>query len=43
MEGHLKGLVDLVDLPDLGDKRSVDTSDFIDIMKELHEKVKQKI
>jgi hypothetical protein len=38
-----KGVVDLVDLPDLGDKRSVDASDFADIMQELHEQVKLKL
>jgi hypothetical protein len=38
-----KGVVDLVDLPYLGDKRSVDASDFADSMQELHEQVKQKL
>jgi hypothetical protein len=38
-----KGVVDLVDLLDLGDKRSVDASDFADSMQELHEQVKQKL
>jgi hypothetical protein len=38
-----KGVVYLVDLPDLGDKRSVDASDFENIMWALHEQVKQKI
>jgi hypothetical protein len=38
-----KGVVYLVDLHDLGDKRSANASDFADIMHELHEKVKQKL
>jgi len=38
-----KGVVDLVDLLDLEDKRSIDANDFVDIMKELHEQVKQKL
>ena len=38
-----KGVVYLVDLHDTRDKRSVNASDFADIMHELHEKVKQKL
>jgi hypothetical protein len=32
-----KGVVDLVALLDLGDKRNVDASDFADSMQDLHE------
>jgi hypothetical protein len=41
--GSPKGVVDLVDLPDLGDKRSDDASDFAYNMQELHEQVKHKL
>jgi hypothetical protein len=36
-------VVDLVDLRDLGYKRSINASDFADSMQEFHEKVKKKL
>ena len=38
-----KGLVDLVALPYLEGKKSVDANDFVDIMHELQEQVKKKL
>jgi hypothetical protein len=34
-----KGVVDLVKFPDLEDKRSVDANEFVENIKEIHEKV----
>jgi hypothetical protein len=38
-----KGVVDLVKLPNLEDRRSVDASDFTEGIQEIHEQVKQKL
>jgi hypothetical protein len=38
-----KGVVDLVALPELKGKKSVDANDFVDSMDELQEHVKKKL
>jgi hypothetical protein len=41
--GSPKGVVDLVKFPNMEDKRSVDASEFVENIQEMHEQVKTSI